>query len=364
MECLFKRFNRFILRNKIKWAKQILDFKNKRTQGGVMPTSAHDRFNQTYEDLYFFVKSKKYYSDLDAVRLPNQVLGVTDMRASGFVRSAELYYNSKYRNENYSPQNKQSGVRNKYGKGSKFEQKYGEPWDRFGKNTKKAKIQKNRVDDPRDNSEDGLGSWGENLDNQEYRKRWKGQKEVGVPATYIGPTGEDHNLLNNPAGKNLPSVWLIQSEPHNFSSELGVDSDHFATFPQALVEIPIKFGCPEFVCKKCGMAREKVFERQNDSNWEFRKKRGATGGSVEQGSKQQIGSGWSHDLPVVENKLIGYTDCGCGVGYDKGIVLDCFMGSGTTALVARSLGRDYIGIELNKEYIEIAEKRLAQQILI
>jgi site-specific DNA-methyltransferase (adenine-specific) len=41
-----------------------------------------------------------------------------------------------------------------------------------------------------------------------------------------------------------------------------------------------------------------------------------------------------------------------------GIVLDPFFGSGTTGSVAKKLGRDYIGIELNPEYIKIAEKRL------
>jgi site-specific DNA-methyltransferase (adenine-specific) len=43
-----------------------------------------------------------------------------------------------------------------------------------------------------------------------------------------------------------------------------------------------------------------------------------------------------------------------------GIVLDPFMGSGTTAVVARKLGRNYVGIELNPKYIALAEKRLAQ----
>jgi len=41
----------------------------------------------------------------------------------------------------------------------------------------------------------------------------------------------------------------------------------------------------------------------------------------------------------------------------EGIVLDPFFGSGTTGRVAEMLGRDYIGIELNPEYIEISEKR-------
>lgn len=48
----------------------------------------------------------------------------------------------------------------------------------------------------------------------------------------------------------------------------------------------------------------------------------------------------------------------------NGIVLDPFMGSGTTAYVARSLGRNYLGIELNPSYIKLAEKRLAQQVLV
>ena len=47
---------------------------------------------------------------------------------------------------------------------------------------------------------------------------------------------------------------------------------------------------------------------------------------------------------------------GCPV---DGVVLDPFMGSGTTALVARQLNRRYVGIELNPAYVEIAEKRLA-----
>jgi len=40
------------------------------------------------------------------------------------------------------------------------------------------------------------------------------------------------------------------------------------------------------------------------------------------------------------------------------IVLDPFMGSGTTALSARTLGRDFIGIELSGEYCDLAESRL------
>ena len=46
---------------------------------------------------------------------------------------------------------------------------------------------------------------------------------------------------------------------------------------------------------------------------------------------------------------------GCPNG---GVVLDPFMGAGTTAIVAQELGRDYLGIELNSDYVKLAEERI------
>jgi DNA modification methylase len=43
-----------------------------------------------------------------------------------------------------------------------------------------------------------------------------------------------------------------------------------------------------------------------------------------------------------------------------GIVLDPFMGSGTTAQVAQDLGRQYLGCELNPEYEKLQKKRTSQ----
>ena len=43
------------------------------------------------------------------------------------------------------------------------------------------------------------------------------------------------------------------------------------------------------------------------------------------------------------------------------LVLDPFMGSGTTALAAVQLGRYFVGTDINKEYIELARKRIAQE---
>jgi site-specific DNA-methyltransferase (adenine-specific) len=45
----------------------------------------------------------------------------------------------------------------------------------------------------------------------------------------------------------------------------------------------------------------------------------------------------------------------------KGLVLDPFIGSGTTALVALRLGRDFIGIDCNKHYCEMTMRRIAEQ---
>ena len=80
-------------------------------------------------------------------------------------------------------------------------------------------------------------------------------------------------------GRNMRSVWKIPSHPFKGS--------HFATFPEKLIETPIKAGCPE-----------------------------------------------------------------------RGVVLDPFMGAGTTALVALKLNRQFLGIELNPEYIKISQERI------
>lgn len=67
----------------------------------------------------------------------------------------------------------------------------------------------------------------------------------------------------------------------------------------------------------------------------------------------------AHFATFPENLIVDCIKAGCPEG---GIVLDPFSGAGTTALVAAKLNRKYIGIELNPEYLKIAEKRISDQI--
>jgi DNA modification methylase len=117
--------------------------------------------------------------------------------------------------------------------------------------------------------------------------RWGGTKLKATPQGSDWDKNTGHgiyrhrNMRPNEAGKNKRTVWSINTKPFKHA--------HFAVFPEALVETPIKAGSPK-----------------------------------------------------------------------GGVVLDPFMGSGTTLAVASREGRDSIGIELNEAYIAIAEERLKE----
>ena len=59
-------------------------------------------------------------------------------------------------------------------------------------------------------------------------------------------------------------------------------------------------------------------------------------------------------LPIIERLIRNSTK-------PDQIVLDPFMGSGTTCVAAKKLGRQYIGIELNTKYFDIAKHRIQKQ---
>ena len=162
----------------------------------------------------------------------------------------------------------------------------------------------------------------------------------------------------NPQGRNMRTVWDITTQ--------GYKEAHFATFPPELPRRCITAGCPKDICKKCGKAREKILERVDKRHWternDYKTEGKYTFEYLKTKKPNEVGR---NDAPATykppEMKELGYTDCGCNTGWDKGIVLDPFMGSGTTALVAKQLCRNWVGIELNEEYIKMAEERINRE---
>jgi len=107
---------------------------------------------------------------------------------------------------------------------------------------------------------------------------------------------------------------------------------HQATFPEALIEPLILASCPESICVQC------------DGAWVRPSRIVST----------PTGEGIRHRQEVGELQR-----CDCFAPARPGVVLDPFMGTGTTAVVARRLGRDFLGVELSEEYVGIANERLA-----
>lgn len=155
----------------------------------------------------------------------------------------------------------------------------------------------------------------------------------------------------NPSGRNKRSVWTIPTR--SFSAA------HFAVFPPDLIKPCILAGVPEMCCPKCGAPWERLTEH---TPMEFRP-------SARQSEKRKAGLVTAlHGtmLKPATTKTLGFVPaCSCDRADSvPGTVLDPFMGSGTTAEVARSLGRKAVGFELNADYIDIAAKhRLAQGVL-
>ena len=143
-------------------------------------------------------------------------------------------------------------------------------------------------------------------------------------------------------GANKRCVWTISTKP--FSGA------HFAVYPEALIETPIKAGCPEFVCKKCGKGRSKIIISESKPT---------RPGTESKDTDNNIYS-VNRKRYMPEYKGEYYTDCLCGAGWEGGIVLDPFMGAGTTALVALKQRKRFIGIEIKQEYIDMAKKRIKQ----
>ena len=162
-------------------------------------------------------------------------------------------------------------------------------------------------------------------------------------------------------GRNKRSVWTINTKPYKEA--------HFAVFPPKIPELCIKAGTSEYgQCAECGKAWGRIMEGKSSSAFNVR---------VRDDKKGRTKHKSHFDRGINKNEVKKYNEkeyggdgkvtkgwkpnCSCDADVIPQTVLDPFFGSGTTGWVAQRLGRKWIGIELNAEYIKIAEKRFAQQ---
>jgi DNA modification methylase len=158
--------------------------------------------------------------------------------------------------------------------------------------------------------------------------------------------------------RNKRSVWTVATAP--FSGA------HFATFPPKLIEPCILAGTSqEGACKSCGAPRERVVERTGypdpENNADDQGRRKASGEIATDTQRRKELSGAKHAAWKAEHPDVttGWQpSCTCNAETQPCTVLDPFAGAGTTGLVARRLGRSFIGIELNPEYLNMAENRI------
>lgn len=155
------------------------------------------------------------------------------------------------------------------------------------------------------------------------------------------------NSESDSLGKNRRAIFRVPTVPSTIK--------HAAMYPENLISVPIQASCPEFICTKCGKPREKIFK-----SGKVISKGGSDTGKMAKNKEAYAGAETKTKAMEHREKIFSgeYTDCGCGEDFKPGIVLDPFMGSGTTGLTARKLGRDYIGFELKPEFQKIAQQRI------
>jgi site-specific DNA-methyltransferase (adenine-specific) len=159
-------------------------------------------------------------------------------------------------------------------------------------------------------------------------RRAEGHRQAAhVTPKWLGPNGnrdsgivamKAEGRVGHELGKNPGDIWTIATSNWR--------GDHHAVFPLKLAERAIIGGCPEATCHICRTPYVRPIVRKLGAA----AMRGALG-------KQ----------------------CACASSKpEPGIVLDPFMGAGTTAIAAENLHRGWVGVELNPDYAAIATARI------
>jgi len=206
----------WILRNALVWHKP-----------NAMPESVKDRFTNTYENILFFVKNKKYYFNLDVVRLPHK----RDWRFAGGSLNP-----SKTRPHG-------TGWATKVGRHDDVRQKPPQmnplgknPGDTLNiYNTKYEAIEINPTSISRYRNMRrllGLPEGNEKGKNPGDAFTTSQLPQLWMPRRHRSSAHE----LEHPLGKNPGDYWSISTKPFKGA--------HFAVYPPELCAMPILSGCP------------------------------------------------------------------------------------------------------------------------
>jgi DNA modification methylase len=148
------------------------------------------------------------------------------------------------------------------------------------------------------------------------------------------------------SNRNLRNVWTINTQPY--------PEAHYATFPEELPRRCILAGTSaKGNCAECGKPWVRVVEK--DRTFESGSGKSGNLPAGKNGPNLQ-GGGETIDVrrgPCVHTETVGWQpSCTCNADTVPAVVLDPFFGSGTVGVVAEKLQRDWIGIEISREYIE------------
>jgi DNA modification methylase len=188
------------------------------------------------------------------------------------------------------------------------------------------------------------------------KRQYNGAKTIGIQGGfdvakqqyYADKIGNEPNPT-----RNMRAVWDISTKP--------LHEAHFAPFPLDLAEKVINTSVPEQICDICGLPREQVYRDTGniiDQAGYIQGHDGKTGLHIGTSETSSLRTGC-----VKEKAQGGLTHCACeNPTYHAGIILDPFGGSGTVAVQAKVMNRDYILIDSNPDYCEMAERRIGNTI--
>jgi len=157
-----------------------------------------------------------------------------------------------------------------------------------------------------------------------------------------------------PDGKNKRDVWFISTKPYKGS--------HYAVFPPDLVEIPVQAGTSERgACAECGAPWTRAVVEKRDTGMVGSQNKERVYGDGRGRPDSHIAGNVPWDPKSTEHRWerpCAHPDAAtvpC-------IVLDPFIGSGTSGLVAHRLGRDFLGIDLNEDHVKMADERVRPEV--